>query len=411
MRAFSGLLLVLWAILYTNQLRADNWPCWRGPRGDGTTTENNLPIQWSSTEHVYWKTPIAGVGHSSPIVWNDAIFVTTCNLQSQTRRLIRVNRENGTVVWDRQISVAPIEEMHRDNTPASATPVTDGTNVYVVFAVHNSLLITAVDFHGEVVWSKAVGSFEASHGFCTSLVLDENKLFLSGLQDGPDAFVACLDKTSGDVLWKVPRTKQVRSYSTPCLCRIRGVDAILLSGAEQTIAYERSTGKTIWEIDGPGSKTVSSIVVCNDTDLAYVCGGRDNMFLAIDLQNKNQASPDSPKVVWTAKKGVPYMTSPLLTQGTLHVLSDEGVYSCYDPKSGKQLMQRRAVGPIRSSMIANDNYIYITEVSGKTTVIQNNAGWKVVAENELGERIVASPAVSNGEIIFRGEQHLFLIRN
>jgi outer membrane protein assembly factor BamB len=209
----------------------------------------------------------------------------------------------------------------------------------------------------------------------------------------------------------VSRTKSVRSYSTPCLCQVRGTPALLLSGAEQTIAYDRTTGKVLWEIDGPASKTVSSVVVSTELDMAYVCGGRDKQFFAIDLQNLNQSTTDSPKVAWSAKKGIPYMTSPLLTKGKLHVLSDEGIYSCFHPKTGELLSQHRAVGEVKASMVANQQHIYITETCGRTTVISNDKDWKLISENDLGESVVASPAISNGDIIVRGEQHLFLIRN
>jgi outer membrane protein assembly factor BamB len=324
---------------------------------------------------------------------------------------MRIDRETGRIVWDRQIAVSPIEPMHRDNTAASATPATDGKNVYVVFVVDNSLQVQSVDFDGKVVWTKTVGGFAASHGFCTSLVLQADSIYLSGLQDGPDAFVARMKKDTGEVVWKVPRSKAIRSYSTPYLCNVRGTPAVLLSGAEQTIAYDRATGKTLWEIEGPGSKTVSSLVINSEDDMAYVCGGRDNQFFAIDLQNVNRASADSPQIVWSARKGIPYMTSPLLTLGRLHILSDEGVYSCFDPKTGELLLQRRVVGAVKASMVANQQYIYITESSGRTTVINNGSEWNVVSENDLGEPVVASPAISNGDLIIRGEQHLYLIRN
>ena len=392
-------------------VHADNWPCWRGPRYDGSVNEEDIPTRWSSTENIYWRVPVPGVGHSSPIVWDDAVFLTTCNLESRSRELLRIDRQSGKVLWSRKIAVAPIEPMHRDNTPASATPVTDGQHVYVVFAVDGKLLLAAVNFDGQIVWSNPVGDFEASHGFCTNLVLDDDKIYLSGLQDGQDAFVACLRKDTGEVAWKVPRSKKIRSYSTPMLCSIRGTAAVLLSGAEQTIAYDRANGKTLWEIDGPGSKTVSSLVISPEHDMAYVCGGRDNLFFAIDLQNVNRASESSPKIAWSAKRGIPYMTSPLLAHGKLHVLSDEGVYSCFEPKSGRLLNQHRAVGNVRSSMVANRKNIYITEESGRTTVVNAESEWSVVAENDLGEGVVASPAISNGDIFIRGEKHLFLIRD
>jgi outer membrane protein assembly factor BamB len=325
--------------------------------------------------------------------------------------LLKIDRETGKVLWDREIAVSPIEEMHRDNSPASATPVTDGKFVYVVFQVNGDLEVSAIDFAGEKAWTNRVGSFEASHGFCSNLVLDGNRIFLSGLQDGPDAFVAALDKRSGEVLWKVPRAKRVRSYSTPLLCSIRNRPALMLSGAEQTVAYDRETGETIWEIDGPGSKTVSSIVTCDLSDLAFVCGGRDNQFFAVPMNAHQPAVAGPPAIAWKAIKGIPYMTSPLLSKGKLHILSDEGIYRCYDPASGSVLKEIRAVGATQSSMIASEDYIYITETSGRTTVIKNDEHWTVVAENNLNERVVSSLAASNNIIFIRTDESLIALRN
>lgn len=414
MKTYPILTLVMSLMLASSiafQLRAENWPGWRGPKGDGHTTEQNLPVRWSATENVLWKIPVAGSGHSSPIVWGETVFVTTCYSDVQSRRLLKIDRETGKVLWDREIAVSPIEEMHRDNSPASATPVTDGKFVYVVFQVNGGLEVSAIDFAGEKAWTNRVGSFEASHGFCSNLVLDGNRIFLSGLQDGPDAFVAALDKRSGEVLWKVPRAKRVRSYSTPLLCSIRNRPALMLSGAEQTVAYDRETGETIWEIDGPGSKTVSSIVTCDLSDLAFVCGGRDNQFFAVPMNAHQPAVAGPPAIAWKAIKGIPYMTSPLLSKGKLHILSDEGIYRCYDPASGSVLKEIRAVGATQSSMIASEDYIYITETSGRTTVIKNDEHWTVVAENNLNERVVSSLAASNNIIFIRTDESLIALRN
>ncbi len=410
MKARSTLTLVTGLLLAGSialQLRAENWPGWRGPDGDGHTKEVNLPVSWSATENVLWKIPVAGSGHSSPIVWEQAVFVTTCYTDTLSRRLLKINRDTGKVLWDREIAVSPIEEMHRDNSPASATPVTDGERVYVAFLVNGELEVSAIDFAGEKVWTKRVGTFEASHGFCSNLVLEGERIFLSGLQDGPDAFVAALNKLSGEVVWKVPRTKRVRSYSTPLVCSIHGRPAVLLSGAEQTAAYELSTGKTIWELDGPGSKTVSSIVTCKVSDLAFICGGRDNQFFAVEMNPHQAAVSSPPTIAWKAIKGIPYMTSPLLSKGKLHVLSDEGIYRCYDPASGKVLNEVRAVGAIQASMVANRDFIYITEMSGRTTVVKNDENWTVVAKNDLNERVISSLAVSEGTIFIRTAESRF----
>jgi outer membrane protein assembly factor BamB len=431
-------------MFFVTQALADQWPAWRGIHQNGLTSETEIPLHWSETENIHWKIELSGVGHSSPIVWGDAVFITSANKEKLTRHLLCVDRETGRELWDRVITTAPIEPMHRDNTPATTTPVTDGQHVFVSFCDAGRLLVAAVSFDGQIVWKSRPGSFTASHGFGTALVLDGNSLFLSGLQDGQDAFVAALDKTNGHTIWKVKRPRAIRSYSTPHLCDIKGRPALLLSGAEQTIAYDRTTGETLWEIDGPAEKTASSIVYSSADQLAFVCGGRDDQLFAIQLDAEDQAEKDQaekdqaekdqaekdqadkdkaekdqadkdqahaePRIAWRATKGVPYMNSPLCDKCLLHIVSDDGVYRCFRTHDGKVLKVHRVGASIRASMVGNSDRIYITSVDGKTTVIANNADFDVLAENQLDGTFIASPAISNGDLIFRTETHLILIR-
>lgn len=385
---------------------AEDWPGWRGPKHDGSTSELHLPLHWSETENVLWKVPIPGVAHSSPIVVGDKVFVTTCTTEDLSRRLLCVDRETGKQLWEKVVAVCPIEEMHRDNTPASATPVTNGEHVFTAFQVDGKIHVASYTIDGELAWERMAGNFESRHGFCTSLVLEGKKLFVSGLQDGPDAFFAALDKSTGDTIWSTPRKNKIRSFSCPFPCEVGGTKALLLSGANQTVAYAQDSGEVLWELEGPAEKTVSSIVACPKANMAYVCGGRDDGFLAVSLKRGDR----EPDVCWEASRGIPYMTSPLASKGHVHILSDEGVYRCYDAKTAELLKELRPVGPVRASMVANEDYIFITEKSGKTTVIKNDATWTVVAENEIGEEVNASLAVSNGDILIRGDKHLYLIR-
>ncbi len=400
-------------LLVSPVTHAGNWPCWRGPSQDGTVSESNLPLQWNKEHNVHWKIAIPGIGYSSPIIWESTVFLTTCVLEDETRHLLKIDRESGAIDWDRVVAKSPIEPMHRDNTPASATPCTDGRLVYVTFIVHGQLWVAAYDFDGQQAWERSLGGFESAHGFSTSLILDENRLIVSGLQDGPDALVSALDKTTGETLWRVPRPRQIRSFSSPFLCRVADSSIVILSGAEQTIAYDSATGATLWTVSGPAEKTVSSLVYCAESKLAFAAGGRDNNLLAISLDEATQQlnGQTAPQIAWRANQGIPYMTSPLVSQGRLHVLSDEGVYRCYDCKTGKVLKQLRAVGPVRSSMFATKDRIYITEQSGRTTVVANNEKWEVLAVNDLDEQVLASSAISNGDIVIRTTASLFLIRD
>ena len=415
-RKFASAVIALLSCASANPLQADNWPGWRGPQQNGVSSETDIPLKWSETENVHWKIPIPGDGHASPIVWGDSIFVTSAVADDMSRRLIRIDREAGKTLWNRVVASGPSETMHRDNTSASTTPVTDGKLVYVSFCVNDKLLVAAYSFDGEAAWHCTPGSFASEHGYCTGLVLDEGRLILSGLQDGDDAFVAAIDSATGKTIWKVKRDNNVRSYSTPYICDIDQQPAMLLSGAEQTVAYNRISGSVLFKVDGPASKTVSSIVTCPISQLAFVCGGRDKQFFAINLRSDGVASDTSTsksesRIVWRASKAIPYMNSPLVSHGFLHVLSDEGVYRCYRAADGEVLQERRAVGPVKASMVANQDRIYITETSGKTTVIKNSSEWSVLSVNDLSSEVVASPAISNGDFIIRTRTSLILLRD
>ncbi len=301
---------VLVLCVIATSVEAENWPGWRGPQQNGVSSEVTIPLKWSQTENVHWKIPLPGDGHSSPIVWDKSIFVTTAVAEDMSRRLIRVDRETGKIVWNQVVATGPAETMHRDNTSASTTPVTDGKLVYVSFCVDDKLIVAAYAFDGQAVWQCIPGTFASEHGYCTGLVLDEQRLILSGLQHGEDAFVAALDKSTGRTLWKVKREHNVRSFFAPFLCDIDQQPAILLSGAEQTVAYNRISGSILFKVEGPASKTVSSIVACPDSQLAFVCGGRDKQFFAIklrsdDAETNSSATSSETRIAWRAAKAVP----------------------------------------------------------------------------------------------------------
>lgn len=412
MISFSRLLcilIVISATLIAKECNADNWPGWRGPTGDGISKESEVPLTWSSTENVAWKTPIPGVGHSSPIVWDDAIIVTSAVESDLSRRVIRLDRDTGAVRWNKQVGVGPFEEMHRDNTPASATPVTDGKHIYVAFCLDGKLQLTSLTLDGEIAWQIDVATFESRHGFCTGLILDEDRLLVSGLQDGPDSCIAAFNKTTGEQIWRTRRPRAIRSFSSPCLCAIDGQPAMIVSGAEQTIAYNRLTGKPLWQVDGPAEKTVSSVVCSETLNLAFVAGGRDNRLIAVRL-GRDVDDANSDRLIWSTTKGIPYMTSPLLSHDLLHVLSDEGVYHCYDAATGTILRRRRTTGAIRASMVATESRIYITDIEGRTTVLANNGDWNVLAVNHLEGTVLASPAISDGDIIIRTDKDVYMVR-
>jgi len=302
--------------------------------------------------------------------------------------------------------VAEIEQMHRSNSPASGTPATDGRFVYTAFQKDSELLVSAHDFDGHLVWRQTPGEFESRHGFNTSPVIHDGSLFLSGMQDGPDAFFARLDCLTGQIVWKSAIEDPVRSFSTPFVVRSQSRAQIVLSGANRTLSFDPRNGSRLWSARGPAQKTVSSI--CRGDGMLFVAGGRDNTLLAIRPDGSGDVTESH--VAWRASRGIPYVCSPVFHDGILHVISDDGIYTRYAANDGSIQMRHRLTSAVSSSPVVACRRIYITDEDGRTKVVDAGSEFRVLANNSVGERTFASLAVSGGDILIRGESHLFCVR-
>ena len=383
-----------------------DWPMWRGPRGDGVSLEADAPLRWSSDQNVVWKTRIPGTGYSSPIIHGDVIFVTSADLETQERTLYCIGREQGDIRWKRVVAEAPIERMHRLNSPASGTPATDGERVYVAFQTEDAILAAAYDYSGEQVWKVSPGGFQSRHGFHTCPILFEDSILLSGMQDSADAFLARIHRETGEIIWKAFVDSPIRSFSSPMPIEVEGKTQIILSGADRTYAFAATNGRPIWRVQGPAQKTVSSLSF--DGEHVLVPGGRDKKLFAIRPTGTGDVTETH--ISWVARSGIPYISSPVLYEGQLHVLSDDGVYTRLNLDDGGTESQSRLTTKLSSSPIAVAGRIYATSEAGRTTVVSAKTN-EVLAENDLGEEVYATLAVAGGEIFIRGKEHLFRIRD
>jgi outer membrane protein assembly factor BamB len=402
------LLPVLTILLFTvaeRGIRAENWPNWRGPHEDGISSEKNLPTEWSPESGIRWKTLIEGKGHSSPIVWNDAIFLTSAIKEADSRLLWKLDRPTGSIVWRKEVLKAPLEPIHPLNSYASSTPATDGERVYVSFLDRSEMYVAAFDFNGDRIWENRPGAFASKHGFCSSPVIYKDRLIVNGDHDG-ESYLCTLDRRTGKVVWKVPRAGKTRSYSVPRVITIEGKDQIVLTGSHATSGFDADTGKLIWTVDGPSEQMVASIL--HKDDLIFAMGGfPERHLLAIRKGGTGQIT--SSHVVWRSHRAVPYVPSAILYGGFLHVVSDDGMYTCYEPESGRLLQQKRVGTHVSASIVGGDGHLFITDDEGRTTVLKNNAKFEIVAKNGIGEGVFTSPAISQQTIFIRGEKHLFAI--
>ncbi len=384
----------------------ENWPGWRGPRGDGTVEAgSDLPVKWSVPENVIWKTALPGKGHASPVIWQDRIFLVEAVKETEQRVLISLDRRDGKVLWQKTVIKAPIEHIHPLNSYASSTPATDGERVYVSFLDDKKMFVAAYDFDGKQIWKKHPGVFSSVHGYCASPVLWKDKVIINGDHDG-EAYIVALDRVTGETIWKTSRPNKTRSYCTPIIRKIDGRNQLILSGSKSVASYDPDSGKQHWVIDGPTEQYVASLVY-NGKNLFMTCGFPERHLLSIDPHGSGNVT--ATHVSWRTSDDCSYVPSPVLVGEYLLMVSDKGVASCFFADSGEKLWKKKLLKRHSASLISANGLAYFLSDKGIMTVVKPGKTYQQVAQNQLGEATNASPAVYDGKFYLRGDKHLYCI--
>jgi outer membrane protein assembly factor BamB len=395
--------------------RAEEWPGWRGPRGDGTSAETGVPRTWGPKENIAWMAPIPGVGHSSPVVWGDHIFVTSCIEEQGKRLLVAVDRPTGKIVWQREVLRAPLERKHNLNSYASSTPVTDGRHVWVSFLQFPNAVVACYDFAGNKVWQHSPGTLLSVHGFCSSPILYKDVLILNGDQDA-QGYVVALDKHTGAERWRIDRPNRTRSYCTPILIHTKkrpDATQLVLSGSKCVTGYDADTGKLLWINRGPTEQYVASLVYHDDV-LFLTTGFPEFHLMGIDPDGEGDIT-DSKHILWhiphadNGPRGASYVPSPLASCGHFFVVSDPGYLSCLEAKTGKRLWMERLGRHHSASGVLAEGRMYWVDDSGTTWVVKADPKFEVLHKNVLGEECYASPAIANGQVFLRCLHHLYCV--
>ncbi|QDT53055.1 Outer membrane protein assembly factor BamB precursor [Caulifigura coniformis] len=389
----------------TSTTSAGDWPSWRGQKGDGVSTETGVPISWSPNENIAWKTSLPGGGRSSPIVIGDYVVITLADVFDQTRRVLAIDASSGVVRWNTVVHRGETGDMHKFNTAASSTPACDGQRIFAVFVDDRAMQVVALDLEGRILWSKSPGTFHSQHGFAASPVVFGNGVIINGQQDG-EAFVVLLNTMTGDEIWRYKPSINLRSFSTPLLTQHDGELQLILTGASQTVALNPATGEPIWSIAGPAEKFVSTPSVGHGMVFSFG-GSPEKKAMAVKLGGRGEISEEF--VAWRNERQMPYVPTPILLGDYLHILSDTGVYTCLDPRTGRSLMTARRTGPVYSSPVAAEDRIYFFEDSGTCTVIANGKTFEVLSKNGLGEGVYSTPAIAHRSLFVRTEGHLLRI--
>ena len=388
----------------------DNWPGFRGPTRQGVSSEADLPLHWGRDNNVLWKVPVAGSAWSSPIVWEDRIFLTTATNGGSSCRVLSLDTRTGSVLWDTHVFDQETLMKRRQNSYASPTPVTDGQSVFAVFADGS---IVALDFEGNILWRNRDFDFFSEHGLGASPILHEDLVIMAfdpssrtrreeklGWKvpwDG--AAIWALRKGTGELAWEAKRGPSRLAHVTPNLMQVDGRAQLISAAGDVIQGFDPSTGERLWSVYAQGEGVVPAIVV-GDT-LAYSISG----FEATAIR----AVAPGGEIVWEQTRSASHIPSMIYDTGLLYNIHENGVATCMDAGTGEIIWQERVGGTHWASPVLADGRIHFLSEEGETTVIQAGREYIELARNRLDEHTQASMAISNGRLFIRSASHLWAI--
>lgn len=399
---------LLAAVLLPLTAPADDWPAWRGPRGDGTSRDSGFPVEWSANRNLAWHTPVPGQGHASPIVHGNRVFTVSALPDTEERVLLCYDAASGRRLWQSTVLTSPLERVHALNSHASSTPATDGGRVFTAFLDVREAVVSAHDLEGRQVWQVRVGPFSSMHGFCSSPVVFEDLVIVNCDHDG-DGYIVAMNRLDGRERWRIRRPNNTRSYCVPTVFEAGGRKEMVLSGSMCVAAYDPRTGAQQWIVQGPTEQFVASLVYHQGAGLYFMTGGfPDHHLLAIRPGGTGDVT--GTHIAWRHNRAsyVSYVPSPIAAGDWFLLVSDTGQACCFEAATGRLVWQEK-LGEHHASPVSAAGLVYFLSDDGVATVVRPGPVFDRVARNEIGERCFASPALSSGRIFIRGEQHLFCL--
>ena len=416
------------------ETKPNNWHHWRGPDANGVSTTAKPPVQWSPTNNIQWKMPVEGNGSSTPIIWGNKLFILTAintgevdpglpKPEDQPKRMFGIthpnssyefivlclDRHTGKVLWRQTATkLIPHEGAHRDNNFASASPTTDGERLYCWFG---SAGLFCYDLDGNKLWERNLGKIKmgASLGEGCSPVVHNGKIVI--VRDhSRQSSIEVLNAKNGKLLWMVERHEK-NAWATPAIVSHSGKTQVITTASGKVRSYDLNSGKVIWKCAGLTGNAIPCPVIEDDT-VYCMTGYKGYSLMAIPLNAKGDIT-GSNKILWTKRRGTPYVPSPILYDGLLYFTqSNQALLSCVNAKSGKTYIDRtrlKGLTNIYASPVGADGRIYLNDRSGVTLVLKRSRELNVIAKNELGEQIVSSSALAGNQLLIRGRRFLYCI--
>ena len=408
-----NLLGCLCLLIATSPVGAEvNWPEFRGPYGNGHAEVSNVPATWSESENITWKTAIHDRGWSSPVIWNQQIWMGTATADGKQMFAVCVERDSGKILHD--IKLRENEEpafCHKFNSYASPTPAIEADRVYMHFGSYGTFCLDSAS--GKTLWSRTDLPCDHWRGPGSSPIIDGDLLFIHF--DGYDfQYIVALDKHTGETVWKKDRSIDFetdngdlkKAYCTPHVIEVDGVRQLISPFAKGTIAYDPATGKEIWHVLYPGHST--PVRPLYGHGLVFLTTGFSKAEM-LAVRPTGEGDVTESHVVWKRKENIPSMPAPLLVDDSLYMIDDAGVATCLDAKTGKEIWKKRVGGNYSAAPLYADGRVYFFSREGRSTVVAASRDYEVLAKNDLEAGCMASPAVVGDALFLRTETHLYRI--
>lgn len=399
-------LLITWAclLIWPSLVWAENWPGWRGPTAMGISSEKNLPVRWSAKDSVRWKVPVPGAGVSAPVVWGERVFLTSSDGKLNDRlHVYCFDRKDGKLLWHSKFFGTAPTDLFAPGGMAVPTPVTDGKRLYVLFGTGD---LFSLDFDGRPTWIRSLaqeyGPFRNRWGMGTSPILVGNLLIVQ-VDHWSQSYLLGVDPATGENRWKSDRDASV-NWSTPAAVKVNGQTELIVQGTHRAMGYDAATGSPLWTVRGMGMQCIPSPAVENN--LLFASSGENTMGIRLDGKTGDLTKSH---VAWTNAKAGAFIGSPVVYQGQVYIAGDRGIGLCLDGRTGKLLWKKRLGDHFHASPVAGDGKIYFASSEGIIRVVRAGREFEILAENNMGEAVMAGLAISNGQIFIRGDRHLFCI--
>ncbi|MBN1561609.1 PQQ-binding-like beta-propeller repeat protein [candidate division KSB1 bacterium] len=406
---------ILFILCLAVQLTAqENWPDWRGPSHDGVSKAKGLPISWSESQNIVWKTAIHDEGWSTPVIWDDQIWLTTATTDGATLFALCVDFATGKIIRDIKVfDIAEPQRKHPQNSYATPSPVIEKGRLYVHYGTHGTACINTQT--GDILWKWNEVKCNHVQGAASSPFLFEKLLILHLEGDDIQSIIA-LDKDTAEQVWRVERPQEYytgnplyyKAYTTPIVINVKGRPQLVSNGSKVCVAYDPHTGREIWRVVYGGDSTISRPVFGDG--LVYVNVGwkeESSELWAVDPTGKGDVTDTHVK--WKIIENIPIESSPVFANHRIFTVDDRGMISCIDPTSGRFVWQQEFKGFFGASPLYADGAIYFFNKKNAAIVIKASSEFELLAQNILEEGFMASPAVKDRSLILRTKTHLYRV--